>query len=122
MIFAVVLGAGGLAGALVFLIGQGLDRAEKWVSLVGVFASVVIGVTGLVLGWKTWSQAKARTGLGGRVRRTGNATAVGRGSRANSGSLGSVPGSVVDCTGNASAGGGGWANTGEDCSVGSRAR
>ncbi len=114
VIFATVLMTAGLAGTVVFLTGQGLDRAEKWVSLVGVFASVVISVMGLVLGWKTWRQGQAPSGSGGRVRRTGNATAVGRGSRANSGSLGAAPGSVVDRTGHAWAQDGAWANTGED--------
>jgi hypothetical protein len=58
----VAAGAVGLAGSLVFLTGQGLDRAEKWISIVGVAASVVIGITGLLLGWLTWRQGQAGTG------------------------------------------------------------
>jgi uncharacterized membrane protein len=47
-----------LAGLLVglalwgfFLAKQGLDRADKWSSVVGMFASTLLGVAGLVMGW-----------------------------------------------------------------------
>ncbi|WP_194820892.1 hypothetical protein [Micromonospora sp. S-DT3-3-22] len=58
---AAVLLGGGLAGFVVLLAGQGLDRAEKWVSLVGVFASVALSAGGLGLGWLTWRHS--RTGI-----------------------------------------------------------
>ena len=48
----------GGAGAVLFLTGQGLDRAEKWVSIAGAVASVAFGLTGLVVGWLTWRQAQ----------------------------------------------------------------
>jgi hypothetical protein len=48
VIIATVLAVVGLAGCVVFLTGQGLERAEKWVSLVGAFASAAMGVGGLV--------------------------------------------------------------------------
>jgi hypothetical protein len=36
------------------LAGQGLERAEKWVSIGGVLASAMISAVGLWLGWLTW--------------------------------------------------------------------
>lgn len=97
----------GLVGCGVLLSGQGLDRAEKWTSLVGVFVSVAIGLIGLVTA--TGKDA-------GPVRvlsRTGKATAVGPGSLANTGLIGGAGGSVRN-TGDAEARGGGTANTGDD--------
>lgn len=58
VIMSVVLVGLGLAGCVYFLLGQGLDKAEKWASVVGVFVSVAIGVAGLVLSWATWRQAR----------------------------------------------------------------
>ncbi|MFI7602923.1 hypothetical protein [Actinoplanes sp. NPDC049681] len=100
---------GGLVGCVVLLSGQGLDRAEKWTSLVGVFLSVAIGLIGLV------TPRRAAADSGRVVSRTGNATAVGSGSLANTGLIGdgSAGGSVRD-TGDAEARGGGTANTGDD--------
>lgn len=110
---ATLFGLIGLAGVVVFLTGQGLDRAEKWVSLVGVFVSVAVGIGGLVIGWLAWRQTPAGTERRGSVRRTGNATATGRGSTAISGSVGTGA-TVVDRTGDATAKRGGRAVTGED--------
>lgn len=62
MIFAVVLVALGVAGCVWFLTGQGLDRAEKWVSLVGVFLAVALGVAGTFLGWASWRGSRVRAG------------------------------------------------------------
>jgi hypothetical protein len=50
---AVVLCAAGAVSAGVFLTGQGLDRAEKWVSIAGAVISVVIGAAGVLVGWRT---------------------------------------------------------------------
>jgi hypothetical protein len=64
VIIAVALFAVGLIGCGMFLTGQGLDRAEKWVSLVGVFVSVAMSAAGLVLGWLSWRQASALPSAG----------------------------------------------------------
>src|SRR5688572_4028659 len=42
-----------LAGFTWFLTGQGLDDAEKWVSILGMFVSVCLGAGGVALGWLT---------------------------------------------------------------------
>jgi ABC-type nickel/cobalt efflux system permease component RcnA len=102
----------GLAGCVVFLTGEGLDRAEKWVSITGVVVSVAIGLVGLWLSWSMWRQA-ATPADARSVRNTGQAVAVGQGSRANTGWAGVTRGAMtVDRTGNAEARDGGWANTG----------
>jgi hypothetical protein len=108
---AAVTGAG-LAGCVVLLTGEGLDRAEKWVSITGVAVSVAIGLVGLWLSWSMWRQAAAPVDARS-VRNTGRAVAVGQGSRANTGWTGVARGALtVDGTGNAEARDGGWANTG----------
>jgi hypothetical protein len=112
---AVVLGSAGAAGLIVVLTGQGLDRAEKWVSLVGVILSLAVGVAGLLLAWLTWRQGPGQ-GPAARISRTGDATASGRGSVAVSGSLGE-PSATVDRTGAAWADQGGRAVTGMDRSA-----
>jgi hypothetical protein len=115
VIFASGLSLVGLAGAVSFLTGQGLDRAEKWVSLTGVFLSVTIGVAGLVLGWRAYRQAAPAPSTGHQVvRRTGDARATGPGSRAVTGTAAAAPGSIVEDTGDATAHGGGHAITGLD--------
>ncbi|MBO3744277.1 hypothetical protein [Actinoplanes flavus] len=58
MIFAVALVVLGLGGVGWVLSGLGLDRAEKWVSLVGVFLSVSLGAAGVILGWATWRHSR----------------------------------------------------------------
>jgi hypothetical protein len=58
VIFAAVLVVLGLAGCAWFLTGQGLDNAEKWVSLVGMFVSAGLGVAGVVLGWVSWRSVR----------------------------------------------------------------
>ena len=60
VITAVVLfGAGaGLAGWLAFLVGQSLDRAGQWTTVVGFFVSTALGVAGVVLGLLTWRQGR----------------------------------------------------------------
>jgi hypothetical protein len=55
-VFLVVVGA---VGAGWFLLGEGLDRAETWVSIVGVCVSVALSAAGLLLGWFTWRQTPA---------------------------------------------------------------
>lgn len=115
VIIAGVLIVAGLTGCVVFLTGQGLDRAAQWVSIVGTVVSVVVGVAGLVLAW----QARPGTGPSvpgrGRVTQSGVARADGQGSQANTGIVGpGGSGGSVSGTGDATATGGGWANTGED--------
>ena len=46
----VVVGALGLVWALRFLLGEGLDRAEKWISIAGVCLGTVMSAGGLILG------------------------------------------------------------------------
>jgi hypothetical protein len=62
VITAVVLFAAGagLAGWLIFLVGQSLDRAGQWTTVVGFFVSTALGVAGVVLGLLTWRQGKQR--------------------------------------------------------------
>ncbi|WP_431902201.1 hypothetical protein [Micromonospora chalcea] len=116
VVLAAVLSLAGLAGVVIFLARQGLDRAEKWTSLVGMFVSVAVAVAGLVLGWLTWRQTSrpAAGSRSGRVSRTGTAMATGGGSTAVTGSLGSASGTAVDRTGDATAKDGGRAVSGED--------
>ncbi|MFC7533462.1 hypothetical protein [Actinoplanes sp. GCM10030250] len=46
----------GVGGVIVFLTGEGLDRAEKWVSIsVGVI-SLLLGAFSAVLAWRSWKQ------------------------------------------------------------------
>ena len=58
VIFAAALAVTGLAGFIWFLTGQGLDHAEKWVSVSGVGISTALGVAGVSLGWLTWRQSR----------------------------------------------------------------
>jgi hypothetical protein len=53
-----VAGTAGLVVCTVVLARQGLDRAEKWVSVVGVVLSVLIAAAGL---WFTWRTAAPET-------------------------------------------------------------
>lgn len=106
-----------------FLTGQGLDRAEKWVAVVGMFISVAVSAAGLVLTWLAYRQStivNAATMVGGAsTRRTGDAVAEGPGSRAISGviSSGLVPGEVnAERTGRAQASNGGVATSGVEVS------
>ena len=57
MIFAAALLVPGLAGFVWFLTGEGLDDAEKWVSIVGMCVSICLSVAGLVVAWLTWRQS-----------------------------------------------------------------
>jgi hypothetical protein len=59
VIIAVGALAAGVGGCVVVLTGQGLDRAEKWVSIFGVVVSVVVGSAGLALGWLTLKQGRS---------------------------------------------------------------
>ncbi|MEU1746635.1 hypothetical protein ACWD8I_21900 [Micromonospora arida] len=99
----VALGAGGIAVAAALLSRESLDRAEKWVSLIGMPLSLLIGVAGLVLALRS---------SGPRASRTGDAEAMGPGSRAVTGVAG--PSGVAGRTGKARATGGGTASTGVD--------
>ncbi|MER6590351.1 hypothetical protein ABT214_00480 [Micromonospora purpureochromogenes] len=56
---AAVLVVVGAVGAGWFLLGEGLDRAEKWVSIVGVCVSTAMSAGGLLLGLLTWQQTRA---------------------------------------------------------------
>ena len=95
------------ACAILFAVGGiGLDDTEQWVSMAGVLVSAGLAVTGWTIGRRT--QAAGAT-----VRRTGNATAAGRGSHANTGSIGAGDRRVSD-TGDAAARDGGRASTGID--------
>jgi hypothetical protein len=58
VIFPVALVVLGLVGCVWVLTGQGLDRAEKWVSLVGVFLSVGFGAAGTIMGWVAWRHSR----------------------------------------------------------------
>jgi len=52
----------GLAGWLTFLVGQSLDRAGQWTTVVGFFVSTALGVAGVLLGWLTWRQGQQAAG------------------------------------------------------------
>ncbi|MFI7080070.1 hypothetical protein ACIBO1_22485 [Micromonospora sp. NPDC049903] len=57
VIISAILIVSGMAGAVVcgiLLAQQGLDRAEKWVSINVGLASVVLAAAGVWLGWLTW--------------------------------------------------------------------
>lgn len=75
MIAALVLFAtgAGLAGWLIFLAGQSLERAGQWTTVVGFFVSTALGVAGVVLGLLTWRQGQQ---AGGPAATTGDKAAV----------------------------------------------
>ena len=75
VIIAVGVLAAGVGGCVVFLTGQGLDRAEKWMSISGVVVSVVVGAAGLVLGWLTVKQSRSSSTA--EATRTATASGVG---------------------------------------------
>ncbi|WP_433124984.1 hypothetical protein ACQPWW_21315 [Micromonospora sp. CA-240977] len=108
----------GVLGCVVVLTGLGLDEAEKWASVVGVFVSAGIGVAGLVLGWLALRQPAATGGAAPvSATRTGPAVASGPGSRVNTGVSGVASGgSTVARSGAAEADDGGHANTGVETS------
>lgn len=47
-----------MSGMAFVLLGQGLDRAEKWVSIAGVCLSVIFGGAGAVLGFLQWRSSE----------------------------------------------------------------
>jgi hypothetical protein len=47
----IIIGVGGAVKAIDFLGTEGLDRAEKWISIAGMVVSTGIGIGGLLLGW-----------------------------------------------------------------------
>lgn len=51
VITAVVLFAASLAGWAVFLTGQGLENADRWVSVVGFFVNTLLTAGSLVVAW-----------------------------------------------------------------------
>ncbi|MET8044306.1 hypothetical protein ABZU25_25990 [Micromonospora sp. NPDC005215] len=114
MLVALGMFLAGMIGCVVVLSGLGLDQAEKWASVVGVFVSAGIGAAGLVLGWRALRQPGATAGSAAvSATRTGPAVARGPGSRANTGVSGVAPGgSTVAGSGAAEAEDGGRANTG----------
>ena len=42
-----------------FLRGQSLDNADHWVTIVGFFASVTLGLAGLFFAWMSWRGERA---------------------------------------------------------------
>lgn len=58
VIIAAVLAGAGTTGIGWFLLSEGLDRAEKWVSIVVGVTSLVLAAAGLLLGLLTWRQAR----------------------------------------------------------------
>lgn len=112
MIASTLLIVAGLIVAVWFLRGQGLDKAEKWTSLIGAFISAATGITGLVLALRQPSVQDG--GRPVRISRTGDAVATGAGSEAITGSVGEAAGTTVRRTGRAEARDGGRAVSGED--------
>ncbi|NJP31833.1 hypothetical protein [Micromonospora thermarum] len=53
VITAVVLFGSSLVGWAVFLTGQGLENADRWVTVVGFFASTLLSVATAALAWRT---------------------------------------------------------------------
>ncbi|WP_433724816.1 hypothetical protein ACQP2Y_04355 [Actinoplanes sp. CA-051413] len=49
----------GLAGWAWFLGQQGLDKADKWSSVFGSIASVLLGIAGLIFGVLSWFQTRS---------------------------------------------------------------
>ncbi|WP_141725127.1 RIP homotypic interaction motif-containing protein [Micromonospora pallida] len=47
-----------ISGVALVLLGEGLDRAEKWVSIAGVLLSVVFGGAGAVFGFLHWRRSE----------------------------------------------------------------
>jgi hypothetical protein len=98
-----------VAFGTVLLIGQGLDRAEKWVSLIGMPVSVAIALVGLLMAARPFNRPGGPVSVTG----TGDASASGAGSRANTGAhIDSGGPHTVRDTGRADARDGGVANTG----------
>lgn len=81
LVLAAVLFGAGVVGIVLWLAGQGLDRAEKWVSLVVGPMSVALTTVGLVLGWLTWRQQRAASGTPPVTAGGPGAVAVGRDSQ-----------------------------------------
>lgn len=108
VIILLAVASAGLFVCVIALVGQGLDRAEKWVSMIGMVVSVVIGVIGVVV---ARSDRASRDRPRRAVRRTGDASATGRGSFANTGAV-RAPDALAEDTGSARAEKGGRANTG----------
>ncbi|WP_405090179.1 hypothetical protein OG767_21250 [Micromonospora sp. NBC_01392] len=73
-----------VSGVTVVLLGEGLDRAEKWVSIAGVVLSVIFGAAGAVLGFLHWRHSEAT--------RRPPATGAGAGSSAATSTAEPVPG------------------------------
>ncbi|MFI6822522.1 hypothetical protein ACIBJE_16440 [Micromonospora sp. NPDC050187] len=63
VVMAAVLFGVGATGIVVVLAGQGVDRAEKWVSLVVGPMSVALTAAGLGVGWLTWRQSRSGAGM-----------------------------------------------------------
>lgn len=82
VITAAMLVGVGAAGAVVFLSGQGLDRAEQWVSIIGMVVSVALAAGGVVLGWLAWRHPHTTTPATPAVEASGaGAAAVGGNNR-----------------------------------------
>jgi hypothetical protein len=120
IIGAVLVGVGaiGAAGCIAFLIHEGLDRAEKWTSLVGMVMSIGLGVVGLVIAVRDRQRGTATPNPNNiRVNGSGEAVAKGAGSSAVSGlRAGSFPSEPIDVcrSGRSDASGGGSATSGVD--------
>ncbi|MFC4068649.1 hypothetical protein [Actinoplanes subglobosus] len=115
VITATVLLAAALTGWAVFLSGQGLENADRWVTVVGFFVTTILAAGSFAAGWsasrppaprqpasadRVTDSGTAHAGEGGRastgietcgdgrtaeVNRSGDATARGPGSVANTG-------------------------------------
>ncbi|MEV4389197.1 hypothetical protein AB0J68_26370 [Micromonospora sp. NPDC049580] len=79
VILGTVLLVGGTAGVVVLLTNEGLDRAEKWVSIGGVIASVLAGAGGLALSWLAWRHPQAGAGARRRAKSPGSSVGAGGG-------------------------------------------
>ncbi|SFF39135.1 hypothetical protein SAMN05421541_109483 [Actinoplanes philippinensis] len=85
MIAAAVLSLVALGGWAVFLSGQGLENADRWVTVVGFFVSTALAAGAVAAAWPaSRSPGPARPATTDRVAGSGAAYA-GEGGRANTG-------------------------------------
>jgi len=60
---ALFLAGAAIASWVMFLISQGLSRADQWSSVGGFIASVVLGASGLVIAWLALKQSRRETAI-----------------------------------------------------------
>jgi hypothetical protein len=53
----------GIAVPAILLINEGLDQAEKWISIVGVLVAVALAISGAVASWQTRRGGKINGGM-----------------------------------------------------------